>query len=316
MSELGLVAGIGVLLLVLLGIRFVQQRSLRSRQKLRRLAALQSGKTKTPDLALLIEEAAPAGGPGGVLRAWNRLRRLVTQALPGLSPMRALLAVAGSGVASLAIVMVMLDGLALQLVAALALWGGGLAAMLQRRRSQRIAAALAQLPAALEILVRSIESGHPLLAALKLVGREMPEPIGPEFSELARQLTFGAPLASAVGAMTDRLGVDELNLFGVTLTVQAQTGGKLSEVLRNLAEVIRERVLMQAKIRAITAEGRMSALIMIIFPFVLFSFVRLIMPAYFDPLWDSGYGPATVVLVITLMTLGVTLLLRIVRVDY
>src|SRR3990167_1014442 len=106
------------------------------------------------------------------------------------------------------------------------------------------------------------------LAATQLVGKEMAEPIGSEFLVLAEKLTFGANLDHSVHAMVEKVGVNEMNLLAVTLTVQSRTGGSLSDVLENLAEMIRERGIMRAKIRAISAEGRMTAVLMAVFPFM------------------------------------------------
>lgn len=282
-----------------------------------RLLALQHvPQTEVQEMERLIEDAQFHSREGLAHRLWQMLRRLLRQALPGVSPRRQVSFAAGVAVAAYVAALLLVRTPLLQVATAIMIWLVVLGFMLQRRRKKRIETALNQLPAALEIMVRSVEAGHPVVSAIGLVGREMAEPIGPEFLRLSSQLTFGAPLGTSVMAMTDRLGVEEVNLLGVTLTVQAQTGGKLSEVLSNLAAVVRERALMQAKIRAITAEGRTTAVIMLCFPFGLYTIVRTMMPDYFDPLWATGFGWVFVGALAVLMAIGVVLLNRIVRVDY
>jgi tight adherence protein B len=210
----------------------------------------------------------------------------------------------------------LMSGLLAQLLVALILALAATVGVLIRLRAQRIARFLAQMPGAIEVIIRSVNSGHPLVAAIQLVGKEMAEPIGSEFLVLAEKLTFGANLDHSVHAMVEKVGVNEMNLLAVTLTVQSRTGGSLSEVLENLAEMIRERAIMRAKIRAISAEGRMTAVLMAVFPFMLFLIVRSLMPDYFNPLWDSGYGPILLTVLGGLMLTGVLILYRLVNFDY
>lgn len=318
-TELLIIAAIALAVLTLGFSAVTSLRSMRgSRLDVqRRLIALyRDPQTDVQEMERLIEDAQLQARDGLARRLLQMLRRLMLQALPGVSPRRRIGFAVGVAVAAYVASALLVRTPLLQLGTAVAIWLVVLGFLLQRRRKRRIEAALNQLPAALEIMVRSVEAGHPVVSAIGLVGREMPEPIGPEFLRLSSQLTFGAALGPSVLAMTDRLGVEEVNLLGVTLTVQAQTGGKLSEVLSNLAAVVRERALMQAKIRAITAEGRTTAVIMLCFPFGLYTIVRTMMPDYFDPLWDTGFGWVFLGGLTVLMGIGVVLLNRIVRVDY
>jgi len=185
-----------------------------------------------------------------------------------------------------------------------------------RLRSRRIETFVAQLPAAIDIIVRSLSAGHPLNAAISLVGREMPDPIGSEFGILSDQLTFGAELDVAMVNMVDRVGADELNLVAVTVSVQRGTGGNLGEVLENLSAMIRDRAMLRAKIRAVSAEGRITGMVMAVFPFLLFFMLRLMVPTYFDPVWESGYGTTVVVTVLCVMSFGIFVLYRLVKFDF
>lgn len=193
---------------------------------------------------------------------------------------------------------------------------GVVLALVARARAKRIGKFVAQLPDALDIIVRSMNSGHPLTAAISLVGREMPDPIGSEFGILSDQLTFGSELDDAMLRMVDRVGADELNLLAVTVSVQRSTGGNLSEILENLSGMIRDRSMLRNKIRAISAEGRITAIIMAAFPFLLYMMISTLVPDYFDPVWESGYGTTVVVSILTLMSIGMLILYKLVKFDF
>lgn len=185
-----------------------------------------------------------------------------------------------------------------------------------RLRARRLKKFVEQLPLAIDIIVRSLNAGHPLLAAVSLVGREMPDPIGSEFGLLSDQLTFGLELDRAMLNMVDRVGADELNLLAITVSVQRGTGGNLSEILENLAGMIRDRTLLKAKIRAISAEGRMTARVMAAFPFVLYMIISTLAPQYFDPVWESGYANVMIFGILAFLSVGLIILNKIVRFDF
>jgi tight adherence protein B len=188
--------------------------------------------------------------------------------------------------------------------------------LMMRLRSRRLLKFVQQLPVATDIIVRSLAAGHPLTAAIALVGREMPDPIGSEFGILSDQLTFGSELDQAMLNMVDRVGADELNLLAVTVSVQKGTGGNLGEILENLSKMIRDRTMLRAKIKAISAEGRITAVIMSCFPPALYLMISTLVPTYFDPVWQSGYGPQVVGAILVIMTIGVFILFRMVRFDF
>jgi len=201
-------------------------------------------------------------------------------------------------------------------ITTIVLWGLITLLAIMQKRSQRIKRFVTQLPAAIDIIVRSLNAGHPLAAAISLVGREMPDPIGGEFGMLSDQLTFGSELDQAMLSMIDRVGAAELNLLAVTVSVQRSTGGSLAEVLENLSNMIRDRAMLRAKIRAISAEGRITAVIMGVFPLLLFLMIRALVPTYFDPVWNTGYGTEIVVGISIFMSIGMFILYRLVSFDF
>lgn len=187
---------------------------------------------------------------------------------------------------------------------------------LLRARAKRRAKFVARLPDAIDIIVRSIGAGHPVTAAISLVAREMPDPIGSEFGLLSDQLTFGSEIDEALLAMVDRVGVDELNLLAVTVSVQRSSGGNLTEILQNLSHMVRERSIMKAKIRAISAEGRITAVVMSVFPVLLYTLLNTLVPTYFDAIWETGNGLYIVAGIVGYMSIGIFILFRLVRFDF
>ncbi|MDA5093096.1 type II secretion system F family protein [Aliiroseovarius sp. KMU-50] len=173
-----------------------------------------------------------------------------------------------------------------------------------------------QLPGTIDVMVRSLQAGHPLHAAIAMVSKEMPDPIGSEFGLLNDQITFGYDVETAFQNLQDRVGVDELKLLTVTITVQSGTGGNLAEILENLSKMIRDRLMLKAKIRAISAEGRMTAVIMAFFPFGLFLVIKTLAPDYFQPLIETGYANTVITICLIMMGIGIVVLNRMVNFDF
>jgi len=200
--------------------------------------------------------------------------------------------------------------------AALVFAYGAWTAFVVFKRRRRINLFITQLANAIDIIVRSLQAGHPLNAAISLVAKEMPDPIGSEFGLLKDQLSFGKDLEGGMMSLYDRVGAEELKLLTVTVTVQKTTGGNLAEILENLAAMIRDRIMLKAKIRAISAEGRMTAVVMAVFPFGLFLMIRALVPTYFDPLIETGWATTVTVVCLVIMSIGIVILNRMVNFDF
>ena len=138
-----------------------------------------------------------------------------------------------------------------------------------------------QFPVALDVFVRGLRAGHPVASALELVTTEMVDPIGSEFGIVLDEVTYGLELRDALQNMADRSGVEDMQMFVVSLSIQAETGGNLAEILDNLAKVIRDRAAMMMKVRALSSEGRMTALILTLLPVVSFVGLFLSSPSFY-----------------------------------
>jgi tight adherence protein B len=141
-----------------------------------------------------------------------------------------------------------------------------------------------QLPNALDVMVRSLEAGHPIPTSINLVGRELPDPVGSEFGMAADEIAFGATLEQAVARIADRCRHADVDLFAAAIRLQEKAGGNLTGLLKMLARTVRERSKMRLKIRAASSEGRMSAYILTAAPICCFIFVNISQPKYYGDL--------------------------------
>ncbi len=152
-----------------------------------------------------------------------------------------------------------------------------------------------QLPQALEIIVRSLEAGHPVPTAIALVGREMSDPVGSEFGMAADEISYGATMEEAIERMAERCQHPDVDLFAATVRLQASTGGNLTGLLKLNANTVRERHKMRLKIKAASSEGRASAMILTSAPFVAMGFIMISSPHFYgdvihEPVVKYGLG--------------------------
>ena len=168
---------------------------------------------------------------------------------------------------------------------------------LKYKKGERLKAFAEQLPDALDVMVRSLQAGHPVSAAMTLVTKEMPDPIGTEFGIAVDEMTYGLELREALANLGDRVDVEDYQYVVVSINIQHETGGNLAEVLHGLSTVIRARFRMFKKIRALSAEGRLSAKILAVLPFAFSALTFSNKPHYYinatsDPLFWPLVGVA------------------------
>lgn len=160
-----------------------------------------------------------------------------------------------------------------------------------------------QFPVALDVFVRGLRAGHPIAAALDLLTVEMPDPIGSQFGLVVDEVTYGADLRDALQDMAERWDLDDMRMFVVSLSVQNETGGNLAEILDNLSHVIRERQSLMMKVRALSSEGRMTAIMLTILPLFTFTLLFLVNARFFlDVANDPYFIPGFVILIALYLT--------------
>jgi tight adherence protein B len=169
-----------------------------------------------------------------------------------------------------------------------------------------------QFPVALDVFVRGLRAGHPIAAALELLTVEMPDPIGSQFGLAVDEVTYGAELRDALQNMAERWDLDDMRMFVVSLSIQNETGGNLAEILENLSRVIRERHAMMMKVRALSSEGRMTAVMLTVLPIFSFVLLFLLNPRFFlDVANDPWFVPGFTMLIV-LYTIGFIVIRRMV----
>ncbi len=169
---------------------------------------------------------------------------------------------------------------------------------------RRSALLLSQLPEALAMIVRSVRVGVPVAEALRIVARESQEPTAGEFSRVESEIAIGGALDESLKAMAQRSGVAEYKFFATTLTLQAQTGGALSETLEGLADVIRKRLALRAKGQAMAAQAKASATVLGLMPFVSGGGMYFLNPSYIGLLFNDPLGKEMLGVGIGLLSIG------------
>jgi tight adherence protein B len=166
---------------------------------------------------------------------------------------------------------------------------------LDRKATQRIKKFEEQFPVALDIFVRGLRAGHPVTGALDLLVEEMPDPIGSEFAMVIAEISYGYDLRDALFNMARRVQTTDIQMFVVSVAIQAETGGNLADILDGLSKVIRERASMVLKVRALASEGKMTGMVLSVLPLIVFCLVFAMQPQFFlDVVEDRWFMPGVV----------------------
>ena len=148
-----------------------------------------------------------------------------------------------------------------------------------------------QLPDALDMLVSAMKAGYSFQAAMKFIGEEVPDPLGPEFARFYEEQRLGMEVRTALLSMQERVNSLDLRMFVTAILIQRETGGNLSEVLGKISTLMRERMALKGEIETLTAESKLSARILGALPFVVFIMVNLLNPGFMRPMLNTSYGP-------------------------
>jgi tight adherence protein B len=182
------------------------------------------------------------------------------------------------------------------------------------RRHRRLARFEAQLPEALDLMARALRSGHSFAAALQMVGQEMAYPLAAEFSMVHDEVNFGVAVEQALSNLTERVPLTDLRYFVVAVLIQRESGGNLTEVLGNLSRLIRERLKLRSKVKVLSANGRLSAWILTLVPFVLAALMNAFNPTFMAPLWTDPIGVVILQYLLTMMAVGIVVIQKIIRI--
>ena len=183
------------------------------------------------------------------------------------------------------------------------------------KRSSRLKKFGSQLPEALELVARALRAGHSLAAGLHVVAEEMPAPIADEFNRVYEEQNLGIPIDDALKSMCERVPNLDLRFFVTSVCIQRTTGGDLSEILDKIGYVVRERFRILGQVKALTAEGRLSGVILLALPFVLFLTMLHIKYDYVEKLWTNELGIKMSVYALVMQVLGALMIRKIVDIK-
>jgi tight adherence protein B len=186
---------------------------------------------------------------------------------------------------------------------------------LMMRRKKRLKAFAAQLPDALELISRALRAGHSLAAGMDLVREEMAPPISIEFGRVFEEQNLGIPLDEALRSMIDRMPNLDLKFFVTAVVLQRQTGGDLAEILDKIGYLIRERFKIWGQVQALTGEGRLSGIVLLALPPLLFLAVYYLNPDYCMMLFRDELGMKMLAVAVFLQIIGALVIKKIVNIK-
>jgi len=231
-------------------------------------------------------------------------------------------AMAGTGVwlLSLAILVVkgssLVNGILTALVIAAVLAGVGAWVWLDGRRKKRLKKLEEQLPLALDIVIRAIRAGHPVISAVQLASEELGDPIGSEFGLIVDETTYGLEFKEALVSFARRTGSADAHFFAVSVGIQSETGGNLAEILEGLAGVVRGRQTLAKRVKALSSEGKASAVILSILPLFLIGMMMLMAPTFYTSKFADPLFWPVVIAVGVVYGIGQVMIKKIVDIKY
>ncbi len=186
---------------------------------------------------------------------------------------------------------------------------------LLHKKQKRMRKFQAQLPEALDMISRSMKAGHAFTTGMRLAADEFDDPLGTELSYTLDEINFGVSVPDALKSLVRRLNCKDLNFFVVSVILQRETGGNLAEIIEKLAHLIRERFKLLDKIKTLSAEGRLSAIILTCIPFVVAGILYFKNPKYIMVLYTDPTGRIMAAVVLCMVILGIYIMKRIVNIK-
>ncbi len=279
----------------------------------RRMRMIKKGATTEQVLNLLLDEES-ARKPGR--------RSLIARLKHALRQAGAPFGLFGFGVIVVGIFIVTFMGMGvilapeISLLVSLGVSTGIPLIVLMTIRSKRLAKLVLQLPDALELMARGLTVGHPLNVTVNNVATDMADPIGTEFGIVQDQVSHGDDIATALSDFSERVDLEDARYLAVSVAIQHGTGGNLGRVLKVLSKVIRDRATMRRRIRAISSEGRLSAIILTLLPFGILGSIMATTPTFYSDVKDDPLFMPFAIAIISLIALQAIILNRMVNFKF
>jgi len=186
---------------------------------------------------------------------------------------------------------------------------------LKVKRTKRMRAFEEQFPEGLDLISRALKAGHAFATGLKMVADEMPEPVGPEFRKTFDEQNFGLPMKDALDNLTHRMPSLDVRFFATAVLIQRETGGNLSEILENLAHVVRERFKILRQVRVYTAHGRFTGFVLLALPAVLCVALAFINPEHMNLLFHHPMGRMMLLGALIMQTIGYLWIRQVIKIE-
>ncbi len=186
---------------------------------------------------------------------------------------------------------------------------------LKMKRRRRLNAFEEQFPEALDLISRALKAGHAFATGLKMVADEMPEPVGPEFRKAFDEQNFGLPLKDSLDNLSQRIPLLDIRFFATAVLIQRETGGNLSEILENLAHVVRERFKILRQVRVYTAHGRLTGYVLLGLPAFLSVALMFINPDHMNLLFRERMGQQMLMAALVMMVIGYVWIQQVIKIE-
>jgi len=187
--------------------------------------------------------------------------------------------------------------------------------ILAQRVAKREATFLSQLPDVLQLLSGSLQAGYGFMQAIDTVAKEATPPASSEFARVLAESRLGMPVEDALNSMADRVGGEDFRWVVLAINIQRQVGGNLAALLSTVANTLREREMVRRQIKVLSAEGRLSAIILVALPFVLAGYISIVNPGYINQLFKVTIGKIMIGGGIVLMGIGILWMRKIIKID-
>jgi tight adherence protein B len=291
----------------------------------RRLTLMASGLDRDAVFATLVRNPASVGRHTGPLAEVHEALNLrLKQAGLAITPVQfvSYVAMVGTGLWLLCMAIMILKGAslitsiltALVVAALLSLLGAWV--WLDGRRKKRLKKLEEQLPLALDIVTRAIRAGHPVISAVQLASDELGDPIGSEFGLIVDETTYGLEFKEALVSFARRTASPDVHFFAVSVGIQSETGGNLAEILEGLAAVVRGRQTLAKRVKALSSEGKASAMILSVLPLFLIGMMMLMAPTFYTSKFGDPLFWPIVIAVLVVYGIGQVMIKRITDIKY
>ncbi len=291
----------------------------------RRLTLMASGLDRDGVFATLVRNPATVGRKAGAMGEFHETLNLqLKRAGLAITPIQfaSYVMMVGTALWLVLLAIMILRGapLAISLLASLVvaavlaalgawMWLGG-------RRKKRLKKLEEQLPLALDIVTRAIRAGHPVVSAVHLASEELGDPIGSEFGLIVDETTYGLEFKEALASFARRTGSADVHFFAVSVGIQSETGGNLAEILEGLAKLVRGRQTLGKRVKALSSEGKASAMILSVLPLFLIGMMMLMAPTFYTSKFADPLFWPIVIAVMVVYAIGQVMIKRITDIKY